>query len=58
MSYVPHWVGVVGLVLALLVCGTALAGLLWLTVLLMIPAFALVIVESRYERGLIGTRRG
>jgi hypothetical protein len=58
MSYVPHWVGLVGLVLALLLCGSALAGQLWLAVLLMIPCFALVIVENRYERGLMGTREG
>jgi hypothetical protein len=46
-------VGLVGLVLALLLCGSALAGQLWLAVLLMISCFALVIVENRYGRGLI-----
>jgi membrane-bound ClpP family serine protease len=58
MPDVPRWIGHVGLVLALLLCGTALAGQLWLAVLLMIPSFALVVLESRCERGLIGTRRG
>jgi membrane-bound ClpP family serine protease len=58
MPEVPHWIGQVGLVLGLLLCGAFLGGALWLAVLLMIPCFALVLIESRYEQGLMGTRRG
>jgi membrane-bound ClpP family serine protease len=44
-------------VLVLVLCGSALAGLLWLTALLMIVGIAMVVLESRYQRKLIGTRR-
>jgi membrane-bound ClpP family serine protease len=54
---VPRWIGLVGMVLVLVLCGSALAGLLWLTALLMIVGIAMVVLESRYQRGLIGTRR-
>jgi hypothetical protein len=46
----PHWIGQVGLVLALIFCGAFLAGAWWLGVLLLIPLFALVVLENRYER--------
>lgn len=58
MSYVPHWIGLVGLVLSLIVCGSFLAGAWQLAILLLIPLFALVVLESRYERGLMGPGRG
>jgi membrane-bound ClpP family serine protease len=54
---VPRWIGLVGMVLVLVLCGSALAGQLWLTVLLMAAGIALVVLESRYQRGLIGTGR-
>jgi len=57
MGHVPHWVGTVGLVLGLLFCGAFLAGEPFLALFLMLLALALVVVESRYERGLMGTRR-
>jgi hypothetical protein len=52
---VPRWIGLGGMVLVLVLCGSALSGLLWLTVLLMIAGLALVVLENRYQRGLIGT---
>jgi membrane-bound ClpP family serine protease len=54
---VPHWIGLVGMVLVLVLCGAALGGQVWLAVLLMIAGVALVVLENRYQRGLIGTRR-
>ena len=56
MTHVPHWIGQVGLVLSLILCGAALGGQLWFAVFLLIPCFALVILENRYERGLIEPR--
>lgn len=56
MTHVPHWIGLVGMVLALILCGAALGGDLWFALFLLIPCFALVILENRYERGLIGRR--
>jgi hypothetical protein len=58
MSYVPHWIGYAGFVLSMIFCVSFLAGQLWLAVLLGIPCIALIVLENRYERGLIGTRRG
>jgi hypothetical protein len=54
---VPRWIGLGGMVLVLVLCGSALSGLLWLTVLLMIAGLALVVLENRYQRGLTGTTR-
>jgi hypothetical protein len=54
---VPRWIGLGGMLLVLVLCGSALSGLLWLTVLLMIAGLALVVLENRYQRGLIGTTR-
>jgi membrane-bound ClpP family serine protease len=54
---VPRWIGLVGMVLVLVLCGSALAGQLWLTTLLIIAGIAFVVLESRYQRGLIGTSR-
>jgi membrane-bound ClpP family serine protease len=54
---VPHWIGLAGMVLVLVLCGAALGGQVWLTVLLMIVGIAMVVLENRYQRGLIGTRR-
>ena len=56
MPYIPSWIGQVGLVLTLIICGAFLGGWWWVAVLLMIPGFALVILENRYERGLMGPR--
>jgi hypothetical protein len=58
MSRVPNWIGHTGLVLALIFCGAFLGGLLWVAVPLLIPLFALIVLENRYERGLMGTRGG
>jgi hypothetical protein len=57
MSYVPTWIGSAGFVLSMVICGAFLGGAWWLAILLLIPGFALVVLENRYERGLIGTRR-
>jgi membrane-bound ClpP family serine protease len=45
------------MVLVLVLCGSALAGQVWLAALLIIAGFGLVVLENRYQRGLIGTRR-
>ena len=50
MTHVPHWIGFVGLVLMLILCGAFLGGQLYLATFLLIPCFALVIIENRYER--------
>jgi len=46
MPDVPRWIGHVGLVVALPLRGTALAGQLWWAVLLTIPSFALVVLRA------------
>lgn len=56
MSDVPHWIGQVGMVLSLIFCGAFLAGAWWVGILLLIPVFALIVLENRYERGLRETR--
>ena len=56
MDYVPSWIGAVGFVLMMIFCGAFLGGQLWFAISVLIPCFALVVLESRYERGLIGTR--
>ena len=53
MSHVPHWVGMTGLVLGLLFCGAFLGGSPLLAVIFMVLSLALVVVENRYERGLM-----
>jgi membrane-bound ClpP family serine protease len=53
---VPRWIGLVGMVLVLARCGFAFAGQVLFTVLLIIASVALVVLENRYERGLIGER--
>jgi membrane-bound ClpP family serine protease len=45
------------MVLVLALCGFAFAGQVVLTILLIIAGLALVVLENRYERGLIGARR-
>jgi hypothetical protein len=57
MPHVPHWVGFAGFVVAMIFCLAFLAGQLWAAVLLLIPGFALVVLENRYQRGLLGTGR-
>jgi hypothetical protein len=54
---VPRWIGLVGMVLVLALCGFAFAGQVLFTILLIIASVALVVLENRYERGLIGARR-
>jgi len=58
MPHVPNWIGFVGLLLSLILCGSLLAAQLWLFILMIVLGLALVVVENRYERGLIGTRGG
>jgi membrane-bound ClpP family serine protease len=57
MSHVPRWIGQVGIVLGLILCGAFLGGQLWLAVILMIVGLALVVLENRYERGLVGPKK-
>ena len=56
MDYVPSWIGAVGFVLMMIFCGAFLGGQLWFAIFMLIPCFALVVLENRYEQGLIGTR--
>jgi hypothetical protein len=58
MSRVPNWIGQTGLVLALLFCGSFLGGAPLLAMIFLLLCFALVVVENRYERGLMGATRG
>jgi len=51
MPRVPHWIGFVGLVLSLLMCGALLANQLWLFILLVVLGLALVRLEIKYEQG-------
>ena len=48
---VPHWIGFVGLVLSLIMCGALLADQLWLFILLVVLGLALVRLEIKYEQG-------
>jgi hypothetical protein len=57
MPHVPHWIGFVGLLVSFIMCGALLFSQLWLFVLTTVLGLALVVLESRYERGLIRTRR-
>jgi membrane-bound ClpP family serine protease len=52
----PHWIGLVGLVLSLIFCGAFLAGIPLLAVIFLLLCFALVVLENRYERGLRSER--
>jgi hypothetical protein len=52
MPQVPHWIGFVGLLLSLIMCGALLADQLWLFILLVVLGLALVRVESRYARDI------
>jgi membrane-bound ClpP family serine protease len=52
MPHVPHWIGFVGLLLSLIMCGALLADQLWLFILLVVLGLALVRVESRYARDI------
>ena len=49
-SNVPRWIGSTGFVLMLIFCGSFVGGALWFAILLLIPCFALVVLENRYER--------
>jgi membrane-bound ClpP family serine protease len=49
-SNVPRWIGSTGFVLMLIFCGSFVGGMLWFAILLLIPCFALVVLENRYER--------
>jgi len=57
MPYVPAWIGFAGLVLMLLFCGAFLAGEWWLGIPLLIPCFALVVIENRYVQRPVGSLR-
>jgi hypothetical protein len=50
MTQVPRWVGGIGFVLVMAFCVAFLAGQLWIALPLLIPCFALVIIENRYEQ--------
>jgi membrane-bound ClpP family serine protease len=50
MTPVPHWIGAVGFVVMMVFLLAFLGGALWLAVLLLIPGFALVLLEIRYQR--------
>jgi hypothetical protein len=56
MPHVPNWIGYVGLVLQLIFCGAFLGGVPLLAMIFLLLCFAMVVVENRYERGLMGTR--
>jgi hypothetical protein len=58
MQDVPKWVGITGLVLALIFCGAFLAQAPLVAMFFLVLCVALVVLENRYERGLMGTRRG
>jgi hypothetical protein len=58
MSRVPNWIGQTGLVMGLLFCGSFLGQVPLLAMLFLVLGFALVVVENRYERGLMGTKEG
>ena len=58
MPYVPRWIGYLGFVVALIFCAAFLGGGWWIAILLLIPSFALVVLENRYERGLMGRGTG
>jgi hypothetical protein len=45
------------MVLVLALCGFAFAGQVVLTILLIMAGLAMVVLENRYERGLMGARR-
>jgi hypothetical protein len=57
MTVVPHWIGATGLGLSLIFCGAFLAGSVWLALFLLIPLFALVVIEDRYQRRSTSTYR-
>jgi hypothetical protein len=57
MHDVPRWIGQVGLPLQLLFCGAFLAGVPFLAMIFLLLCFALVVVENRYERRLMGSER-
>ena len=57
MPETPRWIGFVGMVLTLVFCGSILGGQLLLGVLVMMVTIGLVVLESRYDRGLMGTQR-
>ena len=58
MHHVPSWIGYIGFMLMMIFCAAFLGGQLWFAVFLLIPCFVLVVLENRYERGLMGTRSG
>jgi hypothetical protein len=55
---VPNWVGLVGLVLMLCFCGSFLGQVPLLAMIFLLLSFAMFVVENRYERGLMGTKKG
>jgi len=51
IAMVPHWVGLVGLVMMLLFCGSFLAQVPFLAMIFLLLGVAMVVLENRYERG-------
>jgi hypothetical protein len=58
MPYVPGWVGNLGFVLVMIFCLSIFANQFWLILVTLIACFVMVVVENRYERGLMGGNSG
>ena len=53
MSNVPSWVQVVGFALAFLFCMSAFTNQFWLLLVMLVACFVMVVLEDRYQRGLM-----
>ncbi len=51
---VPKWIGQVGLVAMLIFCGSFLAQIPLLAMVLLVVGIAMVVLENKYERGTMG----
>ena len=51
---VPNWIGLVGLVAMLIFCGSFLAQIPLLAMVLLVVGIAMVVLENKYERGTMG----
>ena len=54
MPYVPRWVGYVGFVLVVIFAFSAFTNSVLFMFLALVACFVIVVVENRYERGLMG----
>ena len=54
MPYVPRWVGYVGFLLVVIFAFSAFTNSVLFMFLSLVACFVIVIVENRYERGLMG----